>query len=99
MADSMPEDAVAGLAEVLRSLGDELREANSIIGQRKYSDFVEPVLLFNGATVEMDLALTRSVKGGVDAWVLSADGERTRQNAVRITVHLNGPEGGLPAGA
>ena len=96
----LPQGAVAGLAEILGALGDELRVANRKIGERRYGDeAVEPILLFDHATVEFETVVTTSGQGGVRFWVLSGNVQHAQERTVKITVDLNGPQGGLEAGA
>lgn len=99
MDTTLPPGAVGGLAEILGALGDELREANRQIGERKWMDQVEPVLLFDQATVELSATATITGSGGLKFWVLSGGVDHANQKSIRITVHLNGPDGGLEAGA
>ena len=99
MKHNKPEDAVAGLTEVLLALGEQLREANHSIGrQRVYGTDeegwqYEPVLFFDRAEVELTLTATRSVDGGVQVWVLSGDGSRSDERTMRLKIDLNGPQG------
>ncbi len=97
-----PDNAVAGLAEVLEALGEELRKANRVIGERSWGPDPgsrEPVLMFNGATVRMTTAVTRSARGGMDVWVLSGAGSTETATTVDIEIFMNGPEGQLAVGA
>lgn len=90
-----PEGAVAGLAEILKALGNELRQANEKIGEFHVpiedsdEEEVVPVLFLRDATVEMEVTFTRSSEGGVDVWVLGADARTERATTTKIVVNLN----------
>uniref|UniRef100_UPI003450DB27 trypco2 family protein n=1 Tax=Tessaracoccus sp. TaxID=1971211 RepID=UPI003450DB27 len=79
-----PDDAVAGLSEVLLALGDQLRQANHEVGIRRVytaedDPEFEPVLFFDHAEVELTVTATTSLEGGVKMWVLAGEGSRSNQ--------------------
>lgn len=99
MTNERPHYAVAGLSEVLKALGDELRTANQQVGERRIymgegSEEVEPVLFFDHAEVELTVTVTKSAEGGVKVWVLSGEGARSSERTIRLKIDLNGPNGG-----
>lgn len=99
MTNNKPQDAVAGLSEVLLALGDELRRANAQVGERKIymgeeTPEFEPVLFFDHAEVELTVTATKSAEGGVQVWVLSGDHSRSDERTMRLKIDLNGPQGG-----
>lgn len=92
--DEAPAGAVAGLSEILLALGEELRKANTQIGEYSYSDEEgeirrEPILFLAGATVELAVTVSVSGSGGVKVWVLKAQGQTEYERSGKITVQLN----------
>lgn len=100
--EAAPAGAVAGLSDILIALGDELREANHQVGEYSLpgEDGVEtkqPILFLAGASVELEVAFTVGGSGGVDIWVVKAEGSTSYERSGKITVQLN-TEGSLPVG-
>lgn len=92
--EAAPAGAVAGLAEILLALGEELRKANIQIGERKaYWDkknkSKEPILFLRGAEVELAVTSSISASGGVKIWVINAGAGAEYARSGKITVHLN----------
>lgn len=97
MKNNKPQDAVAGLSEVLLALGEELRKANWQVGERptymNEGPKTEPILFFDHAEVELTVTATKSLEGGVQVWVLSGDRSRGDERTMRLKIDLNGPAG------
>lgn len=94
-----PSGAVAGLADILLALGDELRRANFKIGEYSVEGedgevAKEPILFLAGATVELAVTASVSALGGVKVWVVNAEGGADYERSGKITVQLN--TGGEP---
>jgi hypothetical protein len=68
-----------GLADVLQSLGEELRDAAERGGS---------TLSWMNASVEMEVAVEASAGGGVKFWVLNADTAGSLTRTTRITVNV-----------
>lgn len=94
---------MAGLSDILTALGEELRSANRQVGEYSVGvgeDGIEskqPILFLSGASVELEVAFTVGGSGGVDIWVVKADGSTSYERSGKITVQLN-TEGSLPVG-
>lgn len=103
--DSAPRGAVAGLSEILISLGDELRKANHQVGEQPNhgpagsGPPTRPVLFLQSATVELAVSVSADASGGVRVWVVNAEGSATYERSGKITVYLNtGEESNLGVG-
>lgn len=95
-----PEEAVAGLADMLFSLGEELRRANFKVGEMDYGgEEKDPILFLGSAEVEIELAVTTTVEGGMAFWVLSAEADQSKHRTARIKLQLNTGSTLLPVGA
>lgn len=89
-----PSGAVAGLADILLALGDELRKANFKIGEYSVEgedgeEAKEPILFLAGATVELAVTASVSGSGGVRVWVVNTEGGADYERSGKITVQLN----------
>jgi hypothetical protein len=86
----MADEGLLDLADVLKRLGEEFRDAAQVD---------EPTIQWYGAEVELETVVTRGGDGGVRFWVVTAEGSLSQQKTVRIRVNL-APFGhdALPAG-
>ncbi len=87
-----PQNAVAGLSEVLLALGEELRKANRKVGERPAyieGGKPEPILFLQGASVELAITVSANASGGVNVWVVKADAGGSYERSGKITVHLS----------
>lgn len=80
------EDGLLNLADVLKRLGQEFREA---------SKADPPTIQWYGATVELESVVERSAEGGLKVFVVEGGGAYSNRKTIKITVNLS-PFGNEP---
>ncbi len=79
MSNQSSDSSRLGLADVLQSLGQELRDAAERGGS---------TLSWMNASIEMEVAVEASAGGGVKFWVLNAEAAGSLTRTTRVTVNV-----------
>lgn len=83
---SAKDEGLLDLADVLKRLGQEFREAST-------TD--PPTIQWFSATVELESVVERTAEGGLKVYVVEGGGSYSNRKTIKITVNL-APFGGEP---